>query len=95
MAGLQGNFRITVPNSALQYWLSPGGTQVVDADLPNQPIEGVQWMRGACLCPACGHEWDMIAPVGWYGIECPACGSFDMNYQHILEGVRYDDSNLR
>lgn len=30
-------------------------------------------MHGRCLCLACRHEWEGVAPNGLVWIECPAC----------------------
>lgn len=91
MTGLQGNFRIAVPGSSIQYTLTPDGAQVIDADLPDKPIDGVYWLSAPCMCPKCGHVWSVVAPWGWYGIECPSCGMLDMQYQHVRKDVDQND----
>lgn len=30
-------------------------------------------MRGPARCLECRHEWEAVAPVGTYSLECPKC----------------------
>lgn len=48
--------------------------QVYDTDYSGE------WMWEHLRCPECRHEWAGVAPVGYFGIECPMCGKIDDGY---------------
>jgi len=33
-----------------------------------------RWLQGPCICLACRHEWQGVAPVGAIDLVCPGCG---------------------
>lgn len=63
-------------DTSLLYWqIDPHGVQIyAHAD------RGHQWVRQSCKCPACGHTWEAVAPLGSSGIECPECHECDMAF---------------
>jgi Zn finger protein HypA/HybF involved in hydrogenase expression len=35
----------------------------------------IKWASGRGLCLACRHEWEAVAPIGTWQLECPKCDS--------------------
>lgn len=60
----------------LDWRLDPYSVQIYpDTDTPGQ-----KWLSQSCKCPACGHTWAAVAPLGSFGIECPRCHECDPAY---------------
>lgn len=58
-----------------QPWHDDDGVQVYDG-----PDEG-GWLSMSAQCPHCGHAWEAVAPMGAFGIQCPACGKVDEAFE--------------
>lgn len=51
-------------------------------------------MTGAAKCAACGHDWQAVAPVGVYELECSACHSMKGHMLHsVLRGTERFECN--
>ena len=40
-------------------------------------------LTGSCVCLACDHKWQAVAPVGVYELECPNCKTMRGVYNNL------------
>lgn len=52
--------------------------RVADGQAPACPSCGESLvgphLQGQARCLACRHEWQAVAPIGTFDLECPSCG---------------------
>lgn len=41
-------------------------------------------ITGECHCIGYKHEWEGVAPVGTYQLQCPKCSSYKGQFLHMV-----------
>ena len=63
-------------------------------DFEKERVSREPHMSGPATCLECGHEWQAVAPVGTYQMECPECGLFKGVYSGLCQGGPEDTHYL-
>ena len=46
-------------------------------------------LSGTTVCTACNFEWEIVAPVGTYDMECEKCGAFKGVFKYPVRRGEY------
>ena len=65
--------------------MSHKGERVVD--MAEVREERSPHARGTAQCLDCKHQWEAVAPLGTYWLQCPGCGLIRGKYLYTFDFV--------